>query len=114
MQAASSGSAIAQAYFDRFARAFHTFDGDEVADLFATPGVALRGDGSIVALTTKDDWCATTKTPWIATAATAAFRPAGVGSKPRPSIATACSLLSPGNSWGKPEPPCCSGGSLTG
>lgn len=45
----------AKAYFDRFAAAFTTFDGNEVADLFATPGVALRPDGSIIALTTRED-----------------------------------------------------------
>jgi hypothetical protein len=55
MEVASSDSVSAQDYFDRFARAFRTFDGHEVADLFATPGVAVRGDGSIVALTTRDD-----------------------------------------------------------
>jgi hypothetical protein len=55
MEAVSSGPVISQAYFDRFARAFRTFDGNEVADLFATPGVALRGDGSIVALPATDD-----------------------------------------------------------
>jgi hypothetical protein len=47
--------AIAQAYFDRFTAAFATFEGNQVADLFATPGVALSRDGSIVALTTRDD-----------------------------------------------------------
>jgi hypothetical protein len=50
-----SDSATAQAYFDRFARAFASFEGDQVADLFVTPGVALRRDGSIAALTTRDD-----------------------------------------------------------
>jgi hypothetical protein len=47
--------AIAQAYFDRFTAAFATFEGNQVADHFATPGVALSRDGSIVALTTRDD-----------------------------------------------------------
>jgi hypothetical protein len=51
----SSDLAIARAYFDRFAMAFATFDGAQVAGLFATPGVALRRDGSLIALTTRDD-----------------------------------------------------------
>lgn len=50
-----SDLATAQAFFDRFASAFTTFDGNQVADLLATPGVALRRDGSIVALTTRDE-----------------------------------------------------------
>jgi hypothetical protein len=45
----------AQTYFDRFAAAFSTFDGGNVADLFAIPGVALGGDGSIVGLTNRED-----------------------------------------------------------
>jgi hypothetical protein len=48
-------SAEAEALFDRFANAFASFDAAEVAELFATPGVALRKDGSIVALTTRED-----------------------------------------------------------
>ena len=44
-----------EAFFDRFATAFATFDATIVAELFATPGVALRKDGSIVALTTHED-----------------------------------------------------------
>ena len=48
-------SAQAEAFFDRFATAFATFDAALVAELFATPGVALRKDGSIVALTTRED-----------------------------------------------------------
>jgi len=47
--------ATAHAYFDRFATAFSTFEADRVADLFATPGVALRRDGSIAALTQRED-----------------------------------------------------------
>lgn len=47
--------ATAEAYFDRFAKAFTTFDGSQVADLFVAPGVALGRDGSLVALTTRDD-----------------------------------------------------------
>jgi hypothetical protein len=42
-------------FFDRFVVAFATFDPAVIADLFATPGVALRRDGSLVALTTRDD-----------------------------------------------------------
>lgn len=45
----------AKAYFDRFVQAFGTFDGAKVADLFATPGVALRSDGVLVPLTTRED-----------------------------------------------------------
>ena len=42
-------------FFDRFVVAFATFDPAVIADLFATPGVALRRDGSLVALTTRED-----------------------------------------------------------
>jgi hypothetical protein len=42
-------------FFDNFVAAFATFDPDVVADLFATPGVTLRADGSLVALTTRED-----------------------------------------------------------
>ena len=45
----------AEVYFDRFVHAFSTFDAARVADLFATPGVALRGDGSLAGLTERDD-----------------------------------------------------------
>jgi hypothetical protein len=45
----------AQAYFDRFVAAFATFDGRKVAELFAPPVVAVRGDGSSVGLPTQDD-----------------------------------------------------------
>ena len=55
MEDSSSDVAAARAFFDRFANAFATFDGRKVADLFATPGVALSRDGSIVALTSRDD-----------------------------------------------------------
>lgn len=44
-----------RAFFDSFVAAFATFDPAAVADLFATPGVALRADGSLVALSTGDD-----------------------------------------------------------
>jgi hypothetical protein len=46
---------LARAFFDRFATAFATFDGARVGELFAAPGVALRDDGTLVALTTHDD-----------------------------------------------------------
>lgn len=44
------GVALARAYFESFAAAFATFDGSEVARLFAAPVVALRSDGALVAL----------------------------------------------------------------
>ena len=50
-----SDLASADAYFDRFVQAFTTFDATKVADLFMTPGVALRRDGSLVGLTTRDE-----------------------------------------------------------
>ena len=55
METSSPEVATARAFFDRFSTAFATFDGHLVADLFATPGVALRRDGSIVPLTSRDD-----------------------------------------------------------
>jgi hypothetical protein len=42
-------------FFDRFVAAFATFDPAVIADLFATPGVTLRADGSLIALTTRED-----------------------------------------------------------
>jgi hypothetical protein len=42
-------------FFDRFVAAFATFDPAAVAELFATPGVTLRTDGSLVALATRED-----------------------------------------------------------
>ena len=36
-------------FFDRFVAAFATFDPAVIADLFATPGVTLRADGSLIA-----------------------------------------------------------------
>lgn len=51
----SRQAARAKAFFDRFANAFASFDAANLAELFATPGVALRRDGSIVALTARDD-----------------------------------------------------------
>ena len=48
-------STQAQAFFDRFATTFASFDAAIVAELFATPGVAHRRDGSIVALTARED-----------------------------------------------------------
>ncbi|HYM32291.1 MAG TPA: hypothetical protein VEU47_13380 [Candidatus Cybelea sp.] len=47
--------ALAKAFFDRFVAAFATFEAERVSELFATPGVALRSDGSIVALTARED-----------------------------------------------------------
>jgi hypothetical protein len=45
----------ARVFFDRFVTAFATFDSALIADLFATPGVSLRADGLIAALTTRED-----------------------------------------------------------
>ena len=53
--AISSQNDRATQFFDRFVAAFATFDPLVIANLFATPGVALRRDGSLVALTTRDD-----------------------------------------------------------
>lgn len=47
--------ALASAYFDRFVAAFATFDGEQVADLFAAPVVTLRSDGSLLGLPTRGD-----------------------------------------------------------
>lgn len=44
-----------RAFFDRFVVAFASFDEWQVAELFATPAVACRKDGSLVALTTAED-----------------------------------------------------------
>jgi hypothetical protein len=44
-----------EAFFNRFTEAFATFEAANVAELFTTPGVALRKDGGVVALTTRDD-----------------------------------------------------------
>jgi hypothetical protein len=48
-------SAVIETFFDRFVKEFATFDATRVATLFATPGVALRRDGAIVALTKPED-----------------------------------------------------------
>jgi kynureninase len=53
--ASQSEIEMAKAYFDRFVAAFATFDGSEVAELFAPPVVAVRSDGSSVGLATQDD-----------------------------------------------------------
>lgn len=45
----------AAAYFDRFVAAFKTFDGTQVAGLFAAPVVALGRTGSLVSLSTRND-----------------------------------------------------------
>jgi hypothetical protein len=42
-------------FFDRFVEAFASFDAVRLAELFATPGVSLRVNGSIVALTSRED-----------------------------------------------------------
>ena len=42
-------------FFDHFVAAFATFDPTRIADLFATPGVTLRADGSLAALMTRED-----------------------------------------------------------
>jgi len=55
MESSAPEVAAAQTFFDAFSSAFATFDGHIVADLFATPGVALGRDGSIVALISRDD-----------------------------------------------------------
>lgn len=44
-----------EAFFDRFVDAFATFDAREVAELFATPAIAFRKDGTLVLLATKGD-----------------------------------------------------------
>lgn len=51
----TTGLALASTYFDRFAAAFATFDGEQVADLFGAPVVALRSDGSLIALPSRGD-----------------------------------------------------------
>jgi hypothetical protein len=45
----------ARMFFDRFVAAFTTFDPALIANLFTTPGVTVRADGSIAALTTRED-----------------------------------------------------------
>jgi len=55
MSATAAELALASDFFDRFVAAFASFDGAEVAALFAVPGVAHRRDGSLVALTTRAD-----------------------------------------------------------
>ena len=55
METSSPEVAMARDFFDRFSSAFATFDGHAVADLFATPGVALGRDGGILPLTSRDD-----------------------------------------------------------
>jgi hypothetical protein len=47
--------AAAAELFDRFASAFAAFDAAKVAELFAIPSVALRKDGSIAGLSTRED-----------------------------------------------------------
>ena len=50
-----SDLARVEAYFGRFAEAFSTFDGAKVAQLFATPFVALGRDGLLTSLTQQDN-----------------------------------------------------------
>lgn len=50
-----SNHALAEAFFGRFAQAFATFEAGRIAALYVTPGVALRRDGTIVALTSEHD-----------------------------------------------------------
>jgi len=52
---AASDTAAAEHLFNRFTSAFATFDAHQVAALFATPGVALREDGTTIALTDHED-----------------------------------------------------------
>ena len=47
--------ARARNYFDCFVAAFATFDGEQVAELFAAPVVALRSDGSRIELPNRGD-----------------------------------------------------------
>jgi len=47
--------AVVGEFFERFVGAFATFHATKVAELFTTPGVALRRDGSLVPLTAVDD-----------------------------------------------------------
>ena len=50
-----SDLARAEAYFGRFAEAFSTFDGTQVAQFFAAPFVALGRDGLLTSLPQQDD-----------------------------------------------------------
>jgi hypothetical protein len=54
-RARASSQAQAEAFFGRFADGFRTFEAGRIAALFVTPGVTLRRDGSIVALTSEQD-----------------------------------------------------------
>jgi len=47
--------ALATSYFDCFVKAFTTFDGEQVANLFAAPLIALRSDGSLIGLPNRSD-----------------------------------------------------------
>ena len=51
----ASDWAKAQAYFNRFAKVFSTFNGTQVAQLFAAPFVALGRDGLLTSLPQQDD-----------------------------------------------------------
>jgi hypothetical protein len=52
---ATSRSTQAEVLLDRFAKAFANFDAAMIAELFATPSVALRKDGTIVSLAVRED-----------------------------------------------------------
>ena len=47
--------APARTYFDRFVAAFATFDGEQVAELFVAPVVALQSDGLLIGLPSRAD-----------------------------------------------------------
>lgn len=59
MRAVATSEAAARAeitaLLDAFVAAFSTFDGRRVGALFATPGVALRSDGSLRGFSTEDE-----------------------------------------------------------
>ena len=46
---------VATSYFDRFVEAFATFDGAQIAGLFAAPVVALQSNGSLIGLPNRSD-----------------------------------------------------------
>jgi hypothetical protein len=87
--ATPSDLALAEAYFDRFVQAFSTFDATKLADLLATPGVALRRDGSLVGVATRGTSSAITRPHWTGTVGTAAGPADGRGFRWSPWAATA-------------------------
>lgn len=46
---------LATSYFDHFVKAFATFDGEQVASLFAAPVIALGSDGLLILLHNRSD-----------------------------------------------------------